>query len=428
MHKKTQIVLFEEVLIMKTRAKTASIARLMRSESTQTSDTYSREAVEVLGDSLSKSIKSRKSETNTGGKGKSKKKRRRLVKENNDVTNHIKVSKPATLPEEFCAVSSDVKTNTNKDSTENGLNENTNERINEEQETEIGVSRLDYPQLQLRLVTMETISTFPTKRGNITAMVSNESDKVWAVHNFGNIINCYTIDGKIENTLQVPVSVDDITICPDNSLILTEGCLSPGFGKSKIWKIEYDHKTVKPHETIGVSPLNARGIFSNNTDLYICCVDTNTVWRDGTNRRIVVKMTNKGQTLKTLDTNFLGEHLFTQPYRICVNKDGNIIVLDVQNVNQVKLFSSTGQLMSSFPGGSGISRNIVDVCCDYDGYIYVSDTVHNYVDMLYPNGTFCQTILTKKQGINAVQSIVIDPSGNLWVGNYSEIKVFKVLK
>lgn len=58
---------------MKTRAKTASIARLMRSESTQTSDTYSREAVEVLGDSLSKSIKSRKSETNTGGKGKSKK-------------------------------------------------------------------------------------------------------------------------------------------------------------------------------------------------------------------------------------------------------------------------------------------------------------------------------------------------------------------
>lgn len=257
----------------------------------------------------------------------------------------------------------------------------------------------------------------------VTTMCPESDDKVWVSWQWGPKIHLVDKEGKVEKTLDVGCKVDDI--CRNN------GNLVVSSHEKKCIKIfDSNHELLKTFEMEKVP----RGVFfSSQNELVLCCVE-NLHHRNG-DKSSLLKVGIDNSEMKDLDCS---EHLI-QPWRICVNINGDICVSD-RNKGAVMIFDNDGNLKATYSGPDSSTRHPFAphaICCDQFGQIFTVDYTNHTVHVLDPLGRFrgfliMDTELEKRaifMGTSSPFSITIDRSGDVWVGNkFGYLTILKYLK
>lgn len=164
----------------------------------------------------------------------------------------------------------------------------------------------------------------------------------------------------------------------------------------------------------------------------ICCTGRSEILLTTTP---VQKSHKKGPQPRTtpsvLRINHLGEKIWefkvkgTDPYvklsKITVNKNGDICVLDnEQSKEHVVILSPDGEEKKRY---YGVQDKVLanhfepkDICCDKNGFIYITDIRNCAVHVLDKHGVFNHFLFTKHDGNQYPGSIMCDSDGFIWVG------------
>lgn len=118
------------------------------------------------------------------------------------------------------------------------------------------------------------------------------------------------------------------------------------------------------------------------------------------------------------------------PGYITSSPTGNIIISDWKQ-HAVKIFDSNGKFLRQY-GQQGAGEGQLDhpygVCTDKFKHIIVSDTWNNRIHMLSEDGRFLKTLLTKHDGIEWPQAVMIDREGRLViVEQHGLIKLYQYM-
>nr|XP_011426112.2 tripartite motif-containing protein 2 [Crassostrea gigas] len=237
-----------------------------------------------------------------------------------------------------------------------------------------------------------------------TDLQGNESDKIYTVGGYGYH-----------------------TVTLDRDLIYTDG------DEKAIFRVTQDKKPTQFIKTGDWAPISIHS--SNiNGDILVGMV---------TDEEAKVTRYNKiGKEIHSIESDYKGEKLYSEPHYITENINGDICASDydmhaVVVVNKIgqHRFTYTGcskgffQMMSSFiitapeflPYG---------ICTDALGHILVCDFNSNAVHLLDQEGQFLSLVITEKQDIQCPLSVCVDDENNLYVGQQSTntVKVFQYLK
>lgn len=217
------------------------------------------------------------------------------------------------------------------------------------------------------------------------------------------------------------------TVTLDRDLIYTDG------DEKAIFRVTQDKKPIQFIKTGDWAPIS---IYSShiNGDILVGMV---------TDEEAKVTRYNKiGKETHSIESDYKGEKLYSEPHYITENINGDICASDddmhaVVVVNKIghHRFTYTGcskgffQMMSSFiikapeflPYG---------ICTDALGHILVCDFNSNAVHLLDQEGQFLSLVITEKQDIQCPLSVCVDGENNLYVGQQSTntVKVFQYLK
>lgn len=122
-----------------------------------------------------------------------------------------------------------------------------------------------------------------------------------------------------------------------------------------------------------------------------------------------------------------GNGQFNKPRGTAVDSSGNIIVADTGN-NRIQKISSSGTWTWTLGGGGTASNG--DFYQPYavavdpsNGYIYVADTNNNRIQKITPDGQWVWTV----GGFNQPQYLVVDGSSNVFVSDYGNHRIQKIM-
>ena len=71
---------------------------------------------------------------------------------------------------------------------------------------------------------------------------------------------------------------------------------------------------------------------------------------------------------------------------------------------------------------------VYGLVCDQYSNVILAEYFNKRITLLDKDGSFVQTLLTAEDGIEMPSSLSIDWYGNLWVGQYDDMKIFKYIK
>ena len=122
--------------------------------------------------------------------------------------------------------------------------------------------------------------------------------------------------------------------------------------------------------------------------------------------------------------------MFTDPYYVCTNRTGNIIVTDFGEPH-LRFFDARGNYLANY-GTYGLNKeqilNPYGVCSDPYGNIFVADNQNHRIHLLAPDGSFLRFVVTKQHGLWHPMAIAVDNSGNLIVTEaLGKVKIFKYM-
>lgn len=258
----------------------------------------------------------------------------------------------------------------------------------------------------------------------LTASVTNDH-QIWTCAGW-NSSTIALLDSQGNPQASVPIGhkVDDISVSMDDELFIS--C----FHKKML--VRYSISTVAmetvplPYYPRGITTCADGGLFVCMTDSYSSCASDNS-------RRFVAKYTKDLKLEKVFEFED-NKRLFTRPYRIAENINGDICVTDKTSMGsgRVVVLDRNGKFKFAFEGPSNnqCSGNFspAGITCDNYGRVLVADTNNNCVHVLDPNGNFVGFLL--KQGDTPVSphSLCIDSNCQLWVGDEEgNIKLYDYL-
>jgi sugar lactone lactonase YvrE len=111
--------------------------------------------------------------------------------------------------------------------------------------------------------------------------------------------------------------------------------------------------------------------------------------------------------------------------------NGNILVTDWKQ-HVVKIFDSAGNFIRQYGSQQGSGPGQLDhpygVCCDRFNHIVISDTWNNRIQLLSAEGKFINTLMSKDDGIEWPQAVVVDQQGRLIiVEQHGLIKIYQYI-
>nr|XP_034321345.1 uncharacterized protein LOC117687955 isoform X1 [Crassostrea gigas]XP_034321346.1 uncharacterized protein LOC117687955 isoform X1 [Crassostrea gigas] len=137
----------------------------------------------------------------------------------------------------------------------------------------------------------------------------------------------------------------------------------------------------------------------------------------------VTRYNQSGQLTQTIQYHNTGRRLYSRPYYITENNNGDVVVSDVESAVVVTerggrhRFSYTGHPSGSVLGPQGI-------CTDALSHILVCDVRTATVQMINKDGQFLSHLLTKSKEMRGPQSLSYDVNTHrLWVGSWFNNKV-----
>nr|XP_034319942.1 uncharacterized protein LOC117687479 [Crassostrea gigas]XP_034319943.1 uncharacterized protein LOC117687479 [Crassostrea gigas]XP_034319944.1 uncharacterized protein LOC117687479 [Crassostrea gigas] len=131
----------------------------------------------------------------------------------------------------------------------------------------------------------------------------------------------------------------------------------------------------------------------------------------------VTRYNQSGQLTQTIQNNYTGLGLYSEPMYITENNNGDVVVSD--SVSAVVVTERGGRHRFSYtghPSGSGIEPR--GICTDPLSHILVCDDITNTVQMIDRDGQFLSHLLIRPSGIFRPWSLSYDVNTHrLWVGS-----------
>lgn len=124
-----------------------------------------------------------------------------------------------------------------------------------------------------------------------------------------------------------------------------------------------------------------------------------------------------GRLKQTIQYNESGYPLFSYPYHIAENNNGDVAVSDRSTV---VVTDRGGRHRFSYNGGSSNFGTVQGICTDTLSHILVCDSYSSSVHMIDKDGHFLKYLLMRPPGILSPISLTIDVKTHLlWVGSSS---------
>ncbi|XP_052690486.1 uncharacterized protein LOC128168307 [Crassostrea angulata] len=131
----------------------------------------------------------------------------------------------------------------------------------------------------------------------------------------------------------------------------------------------------------------------------------------------VTRYTTSGKEIQNIQRDNKGQGLYSYPYYITENINGDICTSDFYK-QAVVVVNKSGQHRFSYTG-QGSEFRPFGICTDLLGHILVSDVISDTVHLLNQDGQFLSVLLTLQQLINRPVSVCVDDENNLHVGQDS---------
>nr|XP_022306345.1 E3 ubiquitin-protein ligase TRIM71-like isoform X2 [Crassostrea virginica] len=140
----------------------------------------------------------------------------------------------------------------------------------------------------------------------------------------------------------------------------------------------------------------------------------------------VTRYSKAGKELQNILRDNKGQKLYSYPYYITENINGNICTSDYRK-HTVVVVKKSGQYRFSYTGHEFFPSGI---CTDALGHILVCEVISFNVHLLDHDGGFLSIILSPQQGIKSPCGVCVDDENNLYVGQYdtNTVTVYKYLQ
>ncbi|XP_056007533.1 uncharacterized protein LOC125666241 isoform X2 [Ostrea edulis] len=242
------------------------------------------------------------------------------------------------------------------------------------------------------------------------------SDRVW-VSDYDNLILTDTTGDTIHRVTDIARYGGVHTVNSSGELIYIDK-------KRNINKLSTDNKTVT-RLIQSTSPWEPRCVCCSPStgDLMVAMrnIDTDT--------GKVTRYNSSGQHILTIEHDNTGHTLYSVPYYITENNNGDIIVSDLSR-DAVVVTERGGRHRFSYTGPpSGSSLRPLGICTDALSHILVCNWNTHTVQMIDKDGHFLSLLLTRQHGINRPRSLNYDDKTHLlWVGSYNTVSVYRYLQ
>lgn len=231
-------------------------------------------------------------------------------------------------------------------------------------------------------------------------------------------------NGQMINNVRVGVHIDDLVSRDDHSIILS--CF-----RDRSIKVIEDNGNVRQLVPTQYYP---RGLtVTRDGSLLVCMMDQYSTSVSKNSRRMVVKLDGQGEQVQVYEYTDGSKRLFTRPYRVVENVNGDICVTDKTSMGsgRVVVLDSTGTLKFIYDARSLTRQerpfSPSGIVCDNYGRLLIADTNNHCVHIVDKYGQFASFLLRKEDGITCPTSLVLD-KGQLWLGNENgQIKIYQYL-
>ncbi|KAK3106410.1 hypothetical protein FSP39_019421 [Pinctada imbricata] len=244
------------------------------------------------------------------------------------------------------------------------------------------------------------------------------------VHPMKTTIN-HLVDasGRIGKSVDLGCRVYNFAVSEDDAMYFCD------FEKAQsVNKIDKHEKITTLFSTAPLIPLQVN--LTRSEDLLISLVEENTYDMNSTSRRLVRRTSMTGEVIMEYEYDNNGTTpLLCVPKRPIELHNGNICVInETENgpVDIVYCFDCRGAVVFKYKGID--NRFIpVDVCCDKNGKIFISDGFNRRVHVIDLNGKFVHYLLSKESFDEDFFAIDI-LRRKLWIGGFKAglIKVFRL--
>lgn len=251
------------------------------------------------------------------------------------------------------------------------------------------------------------INSFDSERSHV---VTTGDDQAWLWSHIYKGLSLVTSDGKVIQDINTDFGVSDAAVSMSGDLLVTER------NGNKVKKLTRHNTFTDIYTAAG--GYDTRGITVTDTGNVLVALYK---FYDSK----IVEITTTGQHIRTIQHDTVdNKPLFNNPWFICTNINGDIVVIDygynivVINQQGQKRFTYKAegrQLQKSF--------NPDYIVTDKQGHIIISDISNSVLHVLDKDGKFLQYLITPEHECYRPGGLALDNHGRLWVCNYGTEKV-----
>lgn len=139
-------------------------------------------------------------------------------------------------------------------------------------------------------------------------------------------------------------------------------------------------------------------------------------------------LTLDGGLLQTFrdDYRHKGQLLFTWPYYVTCNTQGEVVVSDCQSKNGIICLYRNGKVRYEANLNQDVIRDPRGICTDQFGNIFIADKTGNAVHCLSNEGDYQSVLINEADGLHSPIAVCLSPFGQLVVTQENgDIKVYK---
>lgn len=186
--------------------------------------------------------------------------------------------------------------------------------------------------------------------------------------------------------------------------------------KDEVMRIRKRIRTAKQYRGVACDAFSVPG---NPCIVVSCC---------SSGGQCVDVLTVDGAILQTYRDDYRqhGRLLFTWPYYICTNNQGEIVVSDCQSRNNLICLGRNGKARYEESMNESVIKDPRGMCTDRLGNVLIADKNGNAIHMLGIDGKYKYVVMTSNDGLVSPIAVCLSPFGHLIVTQENgDIKVFK---
>lgn len=258
------------------------------------------------------------------------------------------------------------------------------------------------------------VSAFRHGSGTIPTLCP-ASGNCW-VHKFGSIYNeLLTPEGDLIRSSYFGFLVNHMASAGNGEILMSD------YYEMNVKMLTKSGEIIDVADT---RPLHPFGLCITLDDNFlVCLVDGDDCILSENSVRTLARINRQGETIQAIRGSTSRDgRLFTKPYRVCENRNLDILVVDwtSDRTSRLLVLSETGQLKLICKGRprkfGEMPFNPSDVCCNSESYVLVSDLSGHTVQLLSPDYQFVQNIIAAKDGIEYPLALAMTHDV-IWLGS-----------